>query len=94
MTPIITAIQESIQADEAATWAHLPLPEKNQHINTVYRRHLDRVRQQILAASATLNRLVTAGDVEIRVGMYDVATGMVDVVASQQEGEPTTHAAA
>jgi len=94
VTPIITAIQESIQADEAATWAHLPLPEKNQHINTVYRRHLDRVRQQILAASATLNRLVTAGDVEIRVGMYDVATGMVDVVASQQEGEPTTHAAA
>ena len=75
---VLDDIAISIDASDAERYARLSDVEKQDLVDTVSRRHVARVVQQVLQLSPAIGNAVAKGEVMIVPAMYDVASSRVE----------------
>lgn len=85
---IVTDIQEAIATSSSGADAPPPGAELTAYVDSVARRNVSRVVQQIREQSAALAGLVREGRIEIVGAMYDVGTGQIEFIDVPANGAP------
>jgi carbonic anhydrase/SulP family sulfate permease len=77
LQPIIAKIQESIDPQRLAGWSNMDLSSRQECVDDLYRRHLERTMLAIPAQSGVLRDLLQRGQINVVGAMYDVRSGQV-----------------
>jgi carbonic anhydrase len=89
---IVREIQKVIDPPQNQLYRTLEGPEKEAYINDVSRRNVIRTVDLILQQSPTLGRLIHEGRLAIVAALYDVVTGDIEYLSSNENGESVNNA--
>ncbi len=78
LEPVLAEIQKSIDPGRLQGWHEMKPEAQQAYVDVVYRAHLLRTIDRILAESRVLADLAHDGRLELVAAMYDVRTGSVD----------------
>ncbi len=81
LQPVLELIQKSIDSKQLQGWEKMEVKAQQACIDEIYRRHLSRTIESILAESSIIARLVGEGRVKVVAAMYDVRSACVEFLS-------------